>query len=205
MARPFVPPEIPSFRGNLNLEADIGGSLAVPTGSGQLSITEAAFRDEAITAATAEFAIANDVATLNARITTLPETAPITLQGDIPLNGRSQYNLQLTDEGLRFINLLSDTIAWEAGSGSLNITLTGTQAAPNIEGILALRQASYGCRRYPNRSRSLRARFILVGVNCRRITLMAAMAMVRSWFGVGSPCGPMERPSPSRSVSRLWS
>lgn len=140
LAQPFVPAEMPNFRGNLNLEADFGGSLAVPMGSGQLNITDAVFRDEVIAAATAQFAIASDVATLDAQITTQPDTSPITLRGDIPFNGRGQYSLQLVDEGLRFVNFLSDSIVWEAGSGRLNLTLTGSQRAPNLEGTLVLQQ-----------------------------------------------------------------
>ncbi len=135
---PFV-----DVTGNLNLRANLAGTLANPQLAGELSLQDGTLNKEPIKKADGSFSYSN--ARLNFGGSALvTQTEPIEVQGSLPFElpfatvkaDSNQIDLRanLQNEGLAIINVLTPQVAWISGKGKVQIRVSGTLERPVAEG-----------------------------------------------------------------------
>ena len=135
---PFV-----DVTGNLNLRANLAGTLANPQLAGELSLQDGTLNREPIKKADGSFSYSN--ARLNFGGSALvTQTEPIEVQGSLPFElpfatvkaDSNQIDLRanLQNEGLAIINVLTPQVAWINGKGQVQIRVSGTLERPVAEG-----------------------------------------------------------------------
>ena len=144
--------EIPlDIDGFANATASLGGTLANPQLRGQADIAAATINDTPIESAVAQFLYQNARLSLaSALVATTPEQ-PLTLSAQIPYafnfmeiqpdSEDLSVEIKVKDEGLALLNIFTQQVAWESGSGEFNLDVTGTLGNPQIEGIATLDDA----------------------------------------------------------------
>ncbi|PSN11963.1 hypothetical protein C7293_22190 [filamentous cyanobacterium CCT1] len=122
--------------GLMNLGATLTGSLANPQVRGQLAVNEATINRNTIDLATANFSYENARLNLISRVAVDEEIEdPLRLVASVPLTlpGLSQQpetdtvniTLRMRDDGFALVNLFTQAIAWESGSGNLDLAVQG--------------------------------------------------------------------------------
>lgn len=129
------------IQGNLNATATITESISNPQARGAFELTNGTLNQTPVQQARASFSYGD--ARLNLiggmRIT---ENDPIRVSGSIPFqlpqgtvapaSDEIRLEVQLVDEGLALLNVLSDQIAWEGGSANVSLQINGTlRQTPN--------------------------------------------------------------------------
>ncbi|MEG4633162.1 translocation/assembly module TamB domain-containing protein [Microcoleus sp. AR_TQ3_B6] len=150
---PFV-----DVTGNLNLRANLAGSLENPQATGELSLLEGTLNGEPIKQADGSFSYSN--ARLNFGGSALvTQTEPIEVQGSLPFElpfaavkaDSNQIDLRanLQNEGLAIINVLTPQIAWVSGKGQVQIRVGGTLQQPVAQGIANFENATVRAIAFP--------------------------------------------------------
>ncbi|MEG4322721.1 MULTISPECIES: translocation/assembly module TamB domain-containing protein [unclassified Microcoleus] len=150
---PFV-----DVTGNLNLRANLAGSLENPQATGELSLLDGTLNGEPIKKADGSFSYSN--ARLNFGGSALvTQTEPIEVQGSLPFElpfaavkpDSNQIDLRanLKNEGLAIINVLTPKVAWVSGTGQVQIRVGGTLQQPVAQGIANLENATVRARAFP--------------------------------------------------------
>ncbi|MEG4939125.1 translocation/assembly module TamB domain-containing protein [Microcoleus sp. F4-D5] len=150
---PFV-----DVTGNLNLRANLAGSLENPQATGELSLLEGTLNGEPIKQADGSFSYSN--ARLNFGGSALvTQTEPIEVQGSLPFElpfaavkaDSNQIDLRanLQNEGLAIINVLTPQVAWVSGQGQVQIRVGGTLQEPVAQGIANFENATVRARAFP--------------------------------------------------------
>ncbi|OCR02192.1 hypothetical protein BCD67_06110 [Oscillatoriales cyanobacterium USR001] len=147
--------------GNLNLRAAIAGSLQNPQATGELSLVDGTLNREPIKNAQGSFSYNN--ARLNfSGIALITATEPIDLRGSLPFplpfvkdavrpdNDKISLNVNLKNEGLAVINLLTPAITWVDGKGNVQIQVGGTLQQPVAEGIATIENATVRSQVFPD-------------------------------------------------------
>jgi translocation and assembly module TamB len=150
---PFV-----DVTGNLNLRANLAGSLENPQLAGELSLADGILNGEPIKKADGSFSYSN--ARLNFGGSALvTQTEPIEVQGSLPFElpfatvkaDSNQIDLRanLQNEGLAIINVLTPQVAWVSGKGAVQIRVGGTLQQPVAQGIANFENATVRARAFP--------------------------------------------------------
>ncbi|MEG4172422.1 MULTISPECIES: translocation/assembly module TamB domain-containing protein [unclassified Microcoleus] len=150
---PFV-----DVTGNLNLRANLAGSLENPQATGELSLLEGTLNGEPIKQADGSFSYSN--ARLNFGGSALvTQTEPIEVAGSLPFElpfatvkaDSNQIDLRanLQNEGLAIINVLTPQVAWVSGKGQVQIRVGGTLQDPVAQGIANFENATVRARAFP--------------------------------------------------------
>ncbi|MBD1811589.1 translocation/assembly module TamB domain-containing protein [Microcoleus vaginatus DQ-U2] len=150
---PFV-----DVTGNLNLRANLAGSLENPQATGELSLLEGTLNGEPIKQADGSFSYSN--ARLNFGGSALvTQTEPIEVQGSLPFElpfaavkaDSDQIDLRanLQNEGLAIINVLTPQVAWVSGQGQVQIRVGGTLQDPVAQGIANFENATVRANAFP--------------------------------------------------------
>ncbi len=150
---PFV-----DVTGNLNLRANLAGSLENPQLAGELSLLDGTLNGEPIKKADGSFSYSN--ARLNFGGSALvTQTEPIEVQGSLPFElpfaavkaDSNQIDLRanLQNEGLAIINVLTPEVAWVSGKGQVQIRVGGTLQQPVAQGIANFENATVRARAFP--------------------------------------------------------
>jgi len=150
---PFV-----DVTGNLNLRANLAGSLENPQATGELSLVEGTLNGEPIKQADGSFSYSN--ARLNFGGSALvTQTEPIEVQGSLPFElpfaavkaDSNQIDLRanLQNEGLAIINVLTPQVAWVSGKGQVQIRVGGTLEQPVAQGIANFENATVRAQAFP--------------------------------------------------------
>ncbi|MEG4310631.1 MULTISPECIES: translocation/assembly module TamB domain-containing protein [unclassified Microcoleus] len=150
---PFV-----DVTGNLNLRANLAGSLENPQATGELSLVEGTLNGEPIKQADGSFSYSN--ARLNFGGSALvTQTEPIEVQGSLPFElpfaavkaDSNQIDLRanLQNEGLAIINVLTPQVAWVSGKGQVQIRVGGTLEDPVAQGIANFENATVRAQAFP--------------------------------------------------------
>ncbi|MEG4395315.1 translocation/assembly module TamB domain-containing protein [Microcoleus sp. BROC3] len=150
---PFV-----DVTGNLNLRANLAGSLENPQATGELSLLEGTLNGEPIKQADGSFSYSN--ARLNFGGSALvTQTEPIEVQGSLPFElpfaavkaDSNQIDLRanLQNEGLAIINVLTPQVAWVSGQGQVQIRVGGTLQDPVAQGIANFENATVRAQAFP--------------------------------------------------------
>ncbi|WP_293157618.1 translocation/assembly module TamB [Microcoleus sp. bin48.metabat.b7b8b9.023] len=150
---PFV-----DVTGNLNLRANLAGSLENPQATGELSLLDGTLNGEPIKKADSSFSYSN--ARLNFGGSALvTQTEPIEVQGSLPFelpfaavkpdNNQIDLRANLQNEGLAIINVLTPQIGWVNGKGQVQIRIGGTLQQPVAQGIANFENATVRARAFP--------------------------------------------------------
>ncbi|MEG4345442.1 translocation/assembly module TamB domain-containing protein [Microcoleus sp. A003_D6] len=150
---PFV-----DVTGNLNLRANLAGSLENPQLAGELSLLDGTLNGEPIKQADGSFSYSN--ARLNFGGSALvTQTEPIEVAGSLPFElpfakvkaDSNQIDLRanLQNEGLAIINVLTPQVAWVSGKGQVQIRVGGTLQDPVAQGIANFENATVRARAFP--------------------------------------------------------
>ena len=150
---PFV-----DVTGNLNLRANLAGSLENPQATGELSLLEGTLNGEPIKQADGSFSYSN--ARLNFGGSALiTQTEPIEVQGSLPFElpfaavkaDSDQIDLRanLQNEGLAIINVLTPQVAWVSGKGQVQLRVGGTLQQPVAQGIANFENATVRAVAFP--------------------------------------------------------
>ncbi len=150
---PFV-----DVTGDLNLRANLAGSLENPQLAGELSLLDGTLNGEPIKKADGSFSYSN--ARLNFGGSALvTQTEPIEVTGSLPFElpfaavkaDSNQIDLRanLQNEGLAIINVLTPEVAWVSGKGAVQIRVGGTLQQPVAEGIANFENATVRARAFP--------------------------------------------------------
>ena len=150
---PFV-----DVTGNLNLRANLAGSLENPQLAGELSLLDGTLNGEPIKKADGSFSYSN--ARLNFGGSALvTQTEPIEVAGSLPFElpfatvkaDSNQIDLRanLQNEGLAIINVLTPEVAWVSGKGQVQIRVGGTLQQPIAQGIANFENATVRARAFP--------------------------------------------------------
>ncbi|MBE9188004.1 translocation/assembly module TamB domain-containing protein [Microcoleus sp. LEGE 07076] len=150
---PFV-----DVTGNLNLRANLAGSLENPQATGELSLVDGTLNGEPIKQADGSFSYSN--ARLNFGGSALiTQVEPIEVQGSLPFElpfaavkpDSNQIDLRanLQNEGLAIINVLTPQVAWVSGKGQVQIRVGGTLQEPVAQGIANFENATVRARAFP--------------------------------------------------------
>ncbi|MEG4070254.1 translocation/assembly module TamB domain-containing protein [Microcoleus sp. Pol11C2] len=150
---PFV-----DVTGNLNLRANLAGSLENPQATGELSLVEGTLNGEPIKQADGSFSYSN--ARLNFGGSALvTQTEPIEVQGSLPFelpfaavkpdSNQIDVRANLQNEGLAIINVLTPQVAWVSGQGQVQIRVGGTLQDPIAQGIANFENATVRAQAFP--------------------------------------------------------
>ncbi|MEG4148384.1 translocation/assembly module TamB domain-containing protein [Microcoleus sp. Pol12B5] len=150
---PFV-----DVTGNLNLRANLAGSLENPQATGELSLVDGTLNGEPIKQADGSFSYSN--ARLNFGGSALvTQTEPIEVQGSLPFelpfaavkadSNQIDVRANLQNEGLAIINVLTPQVAWVSGKGQVQIRVGGTLEDPVAQGIANFENATVRAQAFP--------------------------------------------------------
>jgi translocation and assembly module TamB len=150
---PFV-----DVTGNLNLRANLAGSLENPQATGELSLVDGTLNGEPIKQADGSFSYSNARVNFGGSAL-ITQTEPIEVQGSLPFElpfaavkpDSNQIDLRanLKNEGLAIINVLTPQVAWVSGKGQVQIRVGGTLQEPVAEGIANFENATVRARAFP--------------------------------------------------------
>lgn len=139
--------------GQLQLEADLGGSFENPTVVGQLAVTQPSINQQPLADISSTFAYRDATVSVAGQVQGYGAEQALTFSGHVPLAlpfggiqpASDQLALQarLKDDGLTLISLLSPAIAWDGGQALIDISVGGTLQQPLIYGIAAFDQAAF--------------------------------------------------------------
>lgn len=144
--------------GRLNVRATLGGTLQNPQAIGELSLLEGILNREPIERAEGSFSYNNARLNFsgNALIT---ETEPIEVLGSLPFelpfatakadSDQIDLRLNLKNEGLAIINVLTPQISWVEGQANVQVRVSGTLQQPLAEGIASFENATVRARAFP--------------------------------------------------------
>ena len=144
--------EIPiDIDGYANASATLGGTLANPQIRGSASLDAASINDTPIEAADAQFLYQNARLNLASELTATTPEQPLTLLAQIPYafnfmdirpdSDAISVDINVQDEGLALLNIFTDQVAWESGTGRLNLNVGGTLSLPRVDGSAVITDA----------------------------------------------------------------
>ncbi|HEY9709387.1 MAG TPA: hypothetical protein V6D48_14380, partial [Oculatellaceae cyanobacterium] len=121
-----LPPAI-GFTGSLDATATLSGSIKNPQARGELSLTDATINQTPVQSAQGSFSYNNARLNFGSNVL-IAKTDPITIDGSIPFklpfaaveptNNQLSLNIDVQNEGLAFLNLLSGgQVSWVNGAG----------------------------------------------------------------------------------------
>jgi translocation and assembly module TamB len=152
------------FPGNLNvvgeitLNTTIGGKPGQLSGTGDVSITEGAINNTAISSAKGLFSYNQGRLELESalRLDT-PEPLKILVNVPLPLPFLNVYpkdytiagNIDVKDQGLALLNLFGAPVKWLDGQGTVNLALGGELTKITANGLVTLKDASFAVQGLP--------------------------------------------------------
>ncbi|MGB7251895.1 MAG: hypothetical protein WBC73_23360, partial [Phormidesmis sp.] len=139
------------IEGLANASATLGGTLANPQLRGFAALEAATINETPIQTADARFLYQNARLSLTSALTASTPDQPLTLSAQIPyafnfmeIQPESEdiaVDINVQDEGLALLNIFNQQVAWESGSGQVNLTVGGTLSSPEITGFASLDEA----------------------------------------------------------------
>jgi translocation and assembly module TamB len=161
-----LPPTI-TVGGLLNGDVKLAGSRDNPQAKGELAIAKATINQTALSTTQGSFTYDNSRLDFQASSKLNHKAEPIILQGSIPYqlpfstvkpdSDRLQLNLQVKNEGMALLNILSrDALSWINGEGEMALDISGRfdrqQGRPSqlrAEGIAMFNNATIGAQVIP--------------------------------------------------------
>ena len=172
------------IEGLANARATLGGTLANPQLRGSAQLAAVTINDTPIESAEAQFLYQNARLSLASTLTAAAPEHPLTLSAQIPYafefmdvrpeSDAISVDIDVQDEGLALLNIFNRQVAWESGTGQVNLAINGTLANPQIVGLATIEDAVINARILPEpltnvtgRAIFARERIIVEGVQGR--------------------------------------
>ncbi len=144
--------------GNLNATASLAGSTENPQAVGELQLLEGTLNQNRVESATASFSYNNARFNFGSNVVVAgPE--PIEITGSIPLqlpfaevtpdSNLISLDVNVENEGLALLNLLTDQLAWQGGQGLVQLEVRGTLEQPVATGIATVDNATISAQALP--------------------------------------------------------
>jgi translocation and assembly module TamB len=139
-------------RGKLSAVAKLSGSLDNPQVEGNLQLERGAIRGEEIQQAEGTFKYADARLAFQSKIA-IAQPEPITIAGNLPLplpfakvkpkDDQISLDVNVKNEGLGLLNLLTTDVAWVEGQGQLDVNVQGTFQQPIATGSAQIQNATF--------------------------------------------------------------
>ncbi|MUL35370.1 translocation/assembly module TamB domain-containing protein [Gloeocapsopsis dulcis] len=144
--------------GQLNGSATLAGTIENPQAIGEVELSAGILNERPVESATASFSYANARFNIGSNVVVAgPE--PIIITGSIPLelpfatvtpdSDQISLDINVQNEGLALINLLTDAVAWEGGQGQVQLQVSGTTQEPVATGIATISNATIAAQALP--------------------------------------------------------
>ncbi|EDX86701.1 conserved hypothetical protein [Synechococcus sp. PCC 7335] len=144
--------ELPfDIEGLASATATLGGDLSNPQLRGRATLSSAQINGTPLETASAAFVYQNAILSLQSTLTASTPERPLLLTGRIPYafdfmsvepsTDQLDIDISVENEGLALLNIFNDQVAFESGSGEVNLTVDGTLAKPVIAGSASLSEA----------------------------------------------------------------
>ncbi len=144
--------------GKLNATATLSGTRDNPFAIGEVTLADGNLNNTPIQSATGSFNYSNARLNFGSAIR-ISSPEPLLIAGDIPLKlpfssvfpDSNQINLSLDvkNEGLALLNLLTPQIAWQGGTGEVKLQVNGTLLQPNVTGSVTVANAKIAAQALP--------------------------------------------------------
>ncbi len=165
-----LPVDIDGFA---NARATLGGTLANPQLRGTVDLASAAINDTPIQSANAQFLYQNARLSLSSALVATTPEEPLRLSAQIPyafdfMTARPDSDdiaveIDVRDEGLALLNIFTQQVAWESGSGQVNLKVGGTLSSPEIAGFATLDEAVLSAQILPEPLTNVNGRATFAG------------------------------------------
>ncbi|HEY9800911.1 MAG TPA: translocation/assembly module TamB domain-containing protein, partial [Leptolyngbyaceae cyanobacterium] len=146
--------------GKLSGTAALAGSVANPQSKGELQITEGTLNQKAVESATASFSYANGRLNFGSTVA-IAGPQPVNITGSIPYqlpfasvapdSNQITLDINVENEGLALLNLLTNQVAFEEGKGEVDVTVRGTRQQPEVNGIAIVKDATFSAQALPEK------------------------------------------------------
>lgn len=144
--------------GQVNATATVAGSIANPQAIGELQLTNGTLNQKPVESAAASFSYANARLNFGSSIMVSgPE--PIQIIGSVPAqlpfassrpdSNEISLNVNVRNEGLALLNLLTNQVAWQNGQGQVQLQVRGTLQQPEATGIATVNNATITAQALP--------------------------------------------------------
>ncbi|MEH1978162.1 MAG: translocation/assembly module TamB domain-containing protein [Nostoc sp.] len=155
--------------GNLNATAALAGSIANPQARGELQITEGMLNQSKIESATASFSYADGRLNFSSTVA-VGGPKPVDITGSIPYklpfatvapdSDQISLDMKLENEGLAFLNALTNQVVFEKGEGEVDLKVRGTLQKPQVDGIATVNNATFSAQALPGKLRRVTGRVL---------------------------------------------
>jgi len=146
--------------GNLNATAALAGKIKNPQARGELQITNATLNQKPLESATASFSYNDGRLNFGSNVL-VSSSEPLTITGSIPYklpfatvaptSNDINLDVNVKNQGLALLNLLTNQVAFENGQGQVNLTVRGTSEQPQVAGIATVNNATFTAQALPGK------------------------------------------------------
>lgn len=147
------------LEGQLNVNATLAGSLTNPQAIGLIQLNNGIVNGTEIQTARGNFRYENSRLDFGSNIL-ISGTEPLTITASLPYrlptstvqpaSNEIRLDVNVKDEGLAFLNLLNNQVAWESGMGRVNLQVRGTLLQPIATGIAEVKNATLRVKALPD-------------------------------------------------------
>jgi translocation and assembly module TamB len=142
--------------GKVNATATISGSFANPQAIGEYRLTNAQLNGTDVAQVQGSFTLANARFDFSNILAINPQE-PLSITGSVPLtffatppkSDRISLDINVKNEGLALLNVLTDQVAWVDGQGEARVKVGGTFAEPVAAGRLQIQNATLRAKAVP--------------------------------------------------------
>ncbi|MDX2228056.1 MAG: translocation/assembly module TamB domain-containing protein [Leptolyngbyaceae cyanobacterium bins.349] len=142
--------------GRLNATATISGSFANPQAVGDYRLSDAELNGTAVqtvqgtfTYADARLDFSNTTAITPNEPLSIVGSIPLPLFGTLPDSDRISLDINVKNEGLALLNILTDQVSWVDGQGEARVVVGGTFKALEAVGGIQIQNATIKARALP--------------------------------------------------------
>ncbi|MBV9388027.1 MAG: translocation/assembly module TamB domain-containing protein, partial [Chroococcidiopsidaceae cyanobacterium CP_BM_ER_R8_30] len=147
-----------SVAGLLNATATVAGSQHNPQAIGEIDLTGATLNQQPINSATTSFSYNNARLNFDSSVVVANSHSPIQINGSIPYalpsgvkpnNDQIHLSVNVQNQGLGLLNVLTNQVAWEGGQGRLQVQGSGTLRRPLVTGTATISNATISAAMLP--------------------------------------------------------
>ena len=144
--------------GNLNGTATLSGTPDNPFAIGEVTLADGDLNGTPIQSATGSFNYSNARLNFGSTIK-ISSPEPLRIAGDIPIklpfstvfpdSNEINVTLDVKNEGLTLLNLLTPQVAWQSGTGQVQVQVNGTLLQPKVTGFATIANATIAAQALP--------------------------------------------------------